>query len=379
LNRRYTLHLLRDDGARVFVNGVEVIRNNLNRYWVGGYSLAEIPQDPPEESTWFSYGINPSLFTQGENVIAVEVHQASVTSPDLSFDLELVAHRRGAAVQETSDGVVLGLGLYGDHTVTAFLIPDTNRVEQVFINEILASNVNETMDEAGEYEDWIEIYNGGANKVDLAGLLLSDAWPASDPWVFPLDRPDATTLESHDFMVLFADGEPEEGPLHTSFKLSRTGEQVVLSQIVGPDTVIVDRLEFGIQARNKTYGRYPDGSSALEYLAIPTPWASNIMTPTGPEQGHWPDDEESMISVYPVPTSGYLYLKLHPVWVAENRRANQDLIISIYNISGNVVQSSEHHLSNGLVQLDMTGYPVGLYLVRIQLGANHYVKRVILQ
>jgi hypothetical protein len=379
LNRRYTLHLLRDDGARVFVNGVEVIRNNLNRYWVGGYSLAELPQDVPEESMWFSYEINPSLFTQGENVIAVEVHQASVTSSDLSFDLELVAHRRGAAVQETRDSAVLGLGLYSDHSVTAFLIPDTNRVEQVFINEILASNVNETMDEAGEYEDWIEIYNAGPKEVDLAGLLLSDAWPASDPWVFPLDRSDATTLESHGFMVLFADGEPEEGPLHTSFKLSKTGEEVVLLQIVGPDTLIVDRLEFGIQARNKTFGRYPDGSSALEYLAAPTPWASNIMTPTGPQDEQWPDHEESVISIYPVPTSGFLYLKFNPVLMTGNNLANQDLTVSIYDIAGILVHSSEHPLSSGLVQLDMTGHPSGLYLVRIQLGSGHFVKRVILQ
>ncbi|MGW8317279.1 MAG: CotH kinase family protein, partial [Bacteroidales bacterium] len=86
LNIRYTLHLLRDDGARIFVNGVEVVRDNLNRYYVGGYSLAEISQDAPDESTWFSYEINPGLFHAGENIIAVEVHQAAVTSSDLSFD-----------------------------------------------------------------------------------------------------------------------------------------------------------------------------------------------------------------------------------------------------------------------------------------------------
>ena len=379
LNRRYTLHLLRDDGARVFVNGVEVIRNNLNRYWVGGYSLAEIPQDVPEESTWFSYEINPSLFTQGLNVVAVEVHQASVTSSDLSFDLELVAHRRGPGVEQIINGEVFGFSLYDDLVVTAFLVPDTNRVDQLFINEVLASNVDGTMDEAGEYEDWIEIYNAGSKQVDLAGLFLSDAWPTGKPWTFPLDRSDVTTLEPNDYMVLFADGEPEEGPLHTNFRLSRTGEEVVLLQKIGPDTVIIDRLEFGIQARNKSFGRYPDGSTVLEYLAMPTPWASNVMTSTGPADEYRDDPEAGMVTIFPVPTSGELFLRLHPGLLNGNQSIDQVLTLSVYNISGTLVRSSEHHPSNGLVRINLTGHPSGLYLVRVHFGASYFVKRVILE
>ena len=49
--------------------------------------------NPPEESQWVTINLNlhavGSLLRQGNNVIAAEVHQASPSSPDLSFDLEL--------------------------------------------------------------------------------------------------------------------------------------------------------------------------------------------------------------------------------------------------------------------------------------------------
>ena len=377
-NRRYTLHLLRDDGARVFVNGVEVIRNNLNRYWVGGYSLAEIPQGVPEESSWFTYEINPALFQQGENVIAVEVHQAAVNSSDLSFDLELVAHTPGPAMHESVNADMLEFGISGQVSITAVMVPDTNRVEQVYINEILASNVDGTMDEAGEYEDWIELYNGGSGNVNLAGLFLTDSWPAGDPWIFPLDQAAHTVLEPNEFLVVFADGETEEGPLHASFKLDKTGEEVVLLQKIGPDTLIVDRLVFGAQARNKTFGRYPDGSTTLEYLSVPTPWASNLMTSLHPELSPAGDREE-LITLYPVPTPGPLFLQLSSAVWKGVEPDHQKVTISIYNLSGIMVHHSEHDPFTGSIQLSLAGHPSGLYLLTIHCGNNAYSRRVVLE
>jgi hypothetical protein len=377
LNKRYTLHLLRDDGARVFVNGVEVIRNNLNRYWVGGYSLAEIQVDAPDESNWYSYGINPGLFKAGENLVAVEVHQANVTSSDLSFDLELVAHRPGPANRIIAEGDVLQLELLDDALVTAVLMADTNRVDHIFINEVMASNVNETMDEAGEYEDWIELYNAGSEEVNLAGLFLADSYPALDPWKFPLDQPGFTILPPNEFMVVFADGEPNDGPLHASFKLSKSGEEVVLLQKIGADTLILDRMAFGIQARNKTFGRYPDGSSVLEYLAEPTPWASNLLTFVGPAYPYSTSEPHEEVTVYPVPTDGPLYIKINRTTPDTGIDGGGLVGISVYSISGALVASGEYDPA-GVIQLSLEGQPAGLYLLRINSGDTQYVKRVIL-
>jgi hypothetical protein len=250
-------------------------------------------------------------------------------------------------------------------------------VENVYINEVMASNVNETMDEAGEYEDWIELYNAGSEEVNLAGLFLADSYPAPDPWKFPLDQPAFTILPPNEFMVVFADGEPADGPLHTSFKLSKSGEEVVLLQKIGADTLIIDRMAFGIQARNKTFGRYPDGSSMLEYLAEPTPWASNLMTFTGPAYPYSKSEPQEEVTVYPVPTDGPLYIKVNRTTPDTGTDGGGLVGISVYSISGALVAGGEYD-SSGVIQLSLEGQPAGLYLLRIHSGDTQHVKRVIL-
>ena len=42
------------------------------------------------ERTFQSVSLSAALLVAGDNVVAVEVHQASPTSSDISFDLELV-------------------------------------------------------------------------------------------------------------------------------------------------------------------------------------------------------------------------------------------------------------------------------------------------
>ena len=86
------LRLLRDDGAVVYLNGVEVYRNNMPAGPISYNTLATATVGGPEETTQFvTAPIDPNLLVQGLNVVAVEVHQVTVTSSDLSFDLELTA------------------------------------------------------------------------------------------------------------------------------------------------------------------------------------------------------------------------------------------------------------------------------------------------
>ncbi|HZO86648.1 MAG TPA: hypothetical protein VFC26_15625, partial [Verrucomicrobiae bacterium] len=87
-----TVRLLRDDGAVVYINGVEVFRNNMPAGPVSYTTLATAAVGGAEESTEFIVAqIDPNVLVQGVNVVAVEVHQVTVSSGDLSFDLELIA------------------------------------------------------------------------------------------------------------------------------------------------------------------------------------------------------------------------------------------------------------------------------------------------
>ncbi len=86
------LRLMRDDGAVVYVNGVEVYRNNMPAGPITYNTFAPIAVGVPDESTFLETVVPPSAFVAGANVIAVEMHQVNITSSDLSFALELKAN-----------------------------------------------------------------------------------------------------------------------------------------------------------------------------------------------------------------------------------------------------------------------------------------------
>lgn len=86
-----TLELVRDDGAVVYVNGTEVFRTNMPSGTITYTTPASSAITWPFEDDWHSVNISPALLVAGNNVIAVEIHQDSPTSSDISFNLKLTA------------------------------------------------------------------------------------------------------------------------------------------------------------------------------------------------------------------------------------------------------------------------------------------------
>lgn len=85
------LALVRDDGAVVYLNGVEIFRSNMPTGPVGPTTLASATVNTPDETTWFEATIPIVMagVTGGSNLVAVELHQSSAASSDGSFDLAL--------------------------------------------------------------------------------------------------------------------------------------------------------------------------------------------------------------------------------------------------------------------------------------------------
>lgn len=86
-----TLRLLRDDGAVVYLNGTEVRRDNMPGGNITFTTPASRTVPNEDEADFFPSSLDPGLFSVGENVLAVEIHQANATSSDISFDLSLDA------------------------------------------------------------------------------------------------------------------------------------------------------------------------------------------------------------------------------------------------------------------------------------------------
>ncbi|MCB9778752.1 MAG: lamin tail domain-containing protein [Alphaproteobacteria bacterium] len=83
------VRLLRDDGAVVYLNGVELGRSNMPDGDIGAATLARRAVGGADETALWTLEFSPDLLVAGENVLAVEVHQATADSSDLGFDLAL--------------------------------------------------------------------------------------------------------------------------------------------------------------------------------------------------------------------------------------------------------------------------------------------------
>lgn len=121
----FILNVKRDDGIVVYVNGVEVYRNNLGAGAVTSTTLASLGGDDGE--TVLTTGLPTSAFVAGNNTIAVEIHQNSITSTDITFDMELIGNDGAATVTR---GPYLQMG--GQTSITIRWqsdVPTNSRVE----------------------------------------------------------------------------------------------------------------------------------------------------------------------------------------------------------------------------------------------------------
>jgi hypothetical protein len=84
-----TLRLKRDDGAVVYLNGTEIVRSNMPTGTISSTTLANDAGNT--ENQLLSFAVPVSRFVNGTNTLAVEVHQASRSSSDVSFDLDLTS------------------------------------------------------------------------------------------------------------------------------------------------------------------------------------------------------------------------------------------------------------------------------------------------
>ena len=86
------------------------------------------------------------------------------------------------------------------------------------ITELMAVNKTTISDDAGEYDDWFEIHNAGPSAVNLKDMYVSDALNSTKMFKLP-----DFTMAPNSYVLLWADNDTEQGPLHTNFRLSSTG------------------------------------------------------------------------------------------------------------------------------------------------------------
>ena len=140
--------------------------------------------------------------------------------------------------------------------------------KDLIINEILAGNTSVNKDEFGEYDDWIELYNFGEDTINLNGLYISDSKNDLSKFQIKTD----VFVKPKEFILIWADGDINQGDLHANFKLDPDGEDIYISD---KDLTLLDYLSFNKQSANISYGRLKNNILSLNYFTTPTPFANS--------------------------------------------------------------------------------------------------------
>ncbi len=234
------LELVRDDGAVVYLNGSEVWRVNLPdgpvtyATWALDYVAGE------DEDVFFPSSIDPDFLIEGENTLAVEIHQSSGGSSDISFDLRLTAMISAVDETITVGNPHLQITPGANLEITAVFEPVTVPPEvSITINEI-----NYHSNDDFPVCDWIELTNSGDASVNLINWHFLDSADDHD-FVVPAD----CLLEPGEFMVLcqnlseFESHFPEVENILGSFEFGLSGNGELI-RLLNPDGAVVDSVRY---------------------------------------------------------------------------------------------------------------------------------------
>jgi spore coat protein CotH len=173
-----------------------------------------------------------------------------------------------------------------------------NNEKTVVINEFMASNTGIIKDPSGESEDWIELYNLTDQDINMSGYYISDNFANAKKFRFT----NSTIIKAKNYLVLWADENGSQGPLHLNFKLSAGGESIILSD---SNSVILDSLTFGSQTSNKSAARKPNGTGSFA-IGDHTFGKTNGggLTNTLLEES-----EKLKLLIYPIPNAGDFHIE----------------------------------------------------------------------
>ena len=144
-------------------------------------------------------------------------------------------------------------------------------LKDVRINEVQVFNVDGFRDEYGQASSWIELYNMGYGKVDIAGCTLK---VNGNEYRIPKGDP-STIISTQGYIIFFAGGTPNKGTFHTNFTLDDTD----FIELYDVDGKLINRFQFSPSdvVENTSYGWLKDrtGKEKLTQLPATTPASNN--------------------------------------------------------------------------------------------------------
>ena len=227
------------------------------------------------------------------------------------------------------------------------------------LNELQSANDTTLADEWGDFDDWVEIYNAEDAPLQLGGFYLSDEIGNPTRYEFP-----DTILPPGGFLLVWCDGEPEEGPWHAGFSLASSGEQLGLFGRAEEGLAPLDTLRFGPILDDWSLARIPDGEGDWQFASHPTPGTGNESVDVPEQAGDgfgpiraWPNPLRTRSEIrFQMPRNGEALLR---VLTPGGREVFREL--SRFEAGSRIFHwDGRDHRGRAL--------PAGLYLLRIETG-----------
>lgn len=278
---------------------------------------------------------NRSLIEEAYKTEPHQIYTFDDFSKDISSDEGSLTHKIIAQLQAKKAELA---GLYNCNATAAI------EYQAITINEVVASNDSTSLntDSAGEYDDWIELYNNSNSAIDLSNTFLSDDKDKLNKWQFPAN----TIIAPDAYLIVWADKDTGQEGLHANFKLKKSGESLYLSNV---DLTAIDSMSYSELKTNEAYARVPNGTGDFEKQAS-TFGKNNEITSSSEEI------KLSKAKVYPNPTRDRITIEM-----TERR----PYYIQLFSTYGRQLQVWDNDEAAESLTIDISRLPEGSYFLHI--------------
>ena len=210
--------------------------------------------------------------------------------------------------------------------------------EAVAITEVLAGNATYCPDADGEYHDYIEITNSGLEAVNLKGWHLSDTRENIACWQFP----DVTVPAGGTLLVYCSgyDRKDEPAALHTNFRLSSGGTDVLLTKSNGQT---VSFVEVPALEKDQAYSLV-NGTWTSQHA--PTPGAANTRDSAAAATEQVRMDNGFGVQINEIAAS---FTAVNSDWIELYNGSNVAVDLSGYGLSDNSARPRKWQFPQGTV------------------------------
>ena len=156
----------------------------------------------------------------------------------------------------------------------------------LYINEVMVQNDSSVVDDYGLHHGWIELYNSIHASMEISSIYLTN--DKAKPTLYAVPLGDVKTeIPALQHVLFWADGEPNKGTFHLSFKIV-PGETIYIFD--ADQKTILDQVTIPADLKpNTTFARKVDGKGGVDQKAWEvrdggekyiTPSSNNIIVDT---------------------------------------------------------------------------------------------------